>query len=248
MSGFAADSIDAGYVGFSPAMVAAANKTAHIKIIAQVNKNGSAIVVRDEGIIHRLAELERGLIAIPGHSTIQDFLLQKAFTNAGIKKGRTTIISLKPPEMLPALTRRSIDAFIAWEPYPSMAVTKKLGKVLANSGDIWPDHPCCALVVSEQFFSSFPDQVKTLRKVHLKSLTYIENNFDEIVSIGEKYTGMNKKTIELALRNISYDYRINCNYAEEYIQYLNELNYASISHPKAFLKTLMADGTECDQR
>ena len=45
MSAFAARELDAGYVGLAPAITAAANSNAPIRIIAQVNTEGSAIVV-----------------------------------------------------------------------------------------------------------------------------------------------------------------------------------------------------------
>lgn len=46
MSAFAARDLDVGYVGAAPATVAVANRVAKVKIIAQVNLEGSAIVVR----------------------------------------------------------------------------------------------------------------------------------------------------------------------------------------------------------
>jgi len=239
VSAFAADSIDVGYVGLSPVTVAVANKTAQLKVIAQVNKNGSAIVVRKDAPFKNIAHLKGKVIAIPGHSTIQDFLLRRALLNSGFYENKTSIITIKPPEMISVLNSREIDAFIAWEPYPSLAITKNLGRVLIYSKDIWQNHPCCVLAVSKKFMDKNPYKVDSLLKTHLKSIKYIENNFMEAVNIGMKYTGMDKRTIELALQNIQFDHRITISHVIEYTEFLNKLGYTTIINAKRFIQSLI---------
>jgi len=239
MSGFAAGSLDIGYVGLSPATVAVANKTAQVKVIAQVNKNGSAIVVRKDTINKDLSTLKGKVIAIPGHSTIQDFLLRKALSDSGLNSNLTTIITIKPPEMITTLSSNNIDAFIAWEPYPSMAINRGFGEIMIYSKDIWQDHPCCVLVVSNEFLMKYPSKVNLMFNAHLKSINYIKKNLDDAVNIGVKYTGMDKKTIELALENIQFDHQISISKAIDYVQFLNKLGYTSITDPQSFVQSLI---------
>ena len=238
MSGFSAGSIDAGYVGLAPVVVAVANKTAQLKILAQVNKNGSALVIQNDAPFTNIAELREKVIAIPGHATIQDFLLRKALLDSGITGTDTTVITIKPPEMIGVLQSSQIDAFIAWEPYPSLAITRGAGTVLTYSKDIWPDHPCCVLVVDSQFLQNNPSQTEALLKAHLNSLTFIKNNPEETLRIGIKYTAMDKKTVEIALKNIEFDYHITTIQSLEYIQFLNKLGYTNIKQPQSFLESL----------
>ena len=239
MSGFSAGSIDAGYVGLAPVSVAVANKTAQLKILAQVNKHGSALVIPNDVPFTTIAALRSKVIAIPGHATIQDFLLRKALLDSGISGTDTTVITIKTPEMIGALKTSQIDAFIAWEPYPSLAITSTTGKILTYSKDIWPDHPCCVLVVDATFFRENPSQVDALLKAHLTALAYIKNNPDDTVRIGIKYTAMDKKTVEIALKNIDFDHHITSIHALEYIEFLNKLNYTNIKQPRSFLKSLI---------
>lgn len=238
MSGFSAGSIDAGYVGLAPVVVAVANKTAQLQILAQVNKHGSALVIKKAAPFTQLAELQEKVIAIPGHATIQDFLLRKALLDAGISGTDTTVITIKPPEMIGVLQSSQIDAFIAWEPYPSLAITRDTGRVLIYSKDIWPDHPCCVLVVDKEFSQENPSQTDALRKAHLTALTYIQNNPDDTVRIGIKYTAMDKKTVEIALRNIDFGHHITTTQALEYVEFLNKLGYTNITQPQSFLESL----------
>jgi len=244
MSGFAAGSLDAGYVGLAPATVAVANNTVQAKVISQINKNGSALVVKRGSPYQDITGLKGKVIAIPGHATIQDFLVRRALSDSHIKDNLTTIITIKPPEMINALALNTIDAFIAWEPYPSMALTKELGQVLMYSRDIWWDHPCCVLVVSDQLVKHSPYKVQSLLKAHLKSIDYIEHNLNDAVSIGAKYTGMDKKTIERALHNIQFDHQLRSNQVVEYMRFLNELGYTSIADPPAFVKSLLVTDEE----
>jgi NitT/TauT family transport system substrate-binding protein len=241
MSGFAADSLDVGYVGLAPALVAAANKTAQIKVLSQVNKNGSALVVRKDAPYKNIPDLKNKIIAIPGHATIQDFLIRKALTDAGITDTAPTIITIKPPEMISVLTSDQIDAFIAWEPYPSLAVTRGSGKIFRYSKDLWPDHPCCALVVSAAFMEKNPAQVAAIRSAHLKSIAYIKNNPQEVITIGVTFTGMDRRAVELAFKNIDYDHIITTSQALEYINFLNKLGYTTITQPQSFFQSLTID-------
>jgi len=238
MSGFAAGSLDVGYVGLAPALVAVANKTARIKVLSQVNKNGSALVVRKDAPYRNISDFDKKVIAIPGHATIQDFLIRKALIDGGRETATPTIITIKPPEMISVLTSAQIDAFIAWEPYPSLAVTKDTGKIFRYSKDIWPDHPCCVLVVSTEFMEKNPAQVAAVRKAHLTSIAYIENNPQEAIDIGVTFTGMDKRAVELALQHIDYDHHITASQALEYINFLNTLGYTTVTQPQSFFQSL----------
>ena len=239
MSGLSAGSLDAGYVGLAPALVAAANKTVRITVIAQVNKNGSALVVRPDSPIRKAAELKEKVVAIPGHATIQDFLLRRALADAGMEDNQVTIITIKPPEMIPVLTGSQIDAFIAWEPYPSIAVTQETGRVLSYSRDIWPDHPCCILAVSTAFMEKHPAEVNALRTAHLRSIAYIAQNPAETLSIGVKYTALDAATVSLALKSINFDEHLAESQVLDYITSLNRLGYTAVADPPSFLQSLV---------
>ena len=84
-----------------------------------------------------------------------------------------------------------------------------------------------------------PSHANSLLKAHLKSINYIKDNVMEAITIGVKYTGMDKKTVEFALKNIQYDHRINTTQVIEYIEFLNNLGYTSITHPQTFIKSLI---------
>jgi NitT/TauT family transport system substrate-binding protein len=239
MSGFSAGSLDAGYVGLAPALVAAANGTARIALIAQVNKNGSALVVAKDSPVNKTADLIGLAVAIPGHATIQDFLLRKLFADAGIEDNRATVITIKPPEMISVLKGSQIAAFMAWEPYPSLAVVQEAGRVLSYSEEIWPDHPCCVLAVSRAVLEKHPSSVSALHRAHRRSIAYIANHPEEAVAIGVHYTAMEPAVVSLALKHIQFDENLPVNQVLDYTVTLNKLGYTAINDPQSFLQSLL---------
>ena len=238
MSAFSSNSLDTGYVGEAPIITAQANKVADVRIVAQANKEGSALVAAKDSPIKNIADLRGKVVAIPGHATIQDVLLRMALKRSGINPVELTIMVLKPPEMLIALRSGEIEAFIAWEPYPSKAVTGGTGKVILDSGSIWKDHPCCALIVDRVLIKN-RDVVKRLIRAHLKAVRFIRDNEGEAGNIGVKYTGMDEVTVREALKRIKFDPLPSRQDKKEFIEFLRELGYITIENSDIFIDELM---------
>ena len=82
MSAFGAGALDIGYVGQAPATAAVLNGVADVRFIAQVNLEGSAVVVKRGAPYRHIRDLRGKLFAIPGHATMQDFLLRTALSRS----------------------------------------------------------------------------------------------------------------------------------------------------------------------
>lgn len=239
MSAFAAGSLDMGFVGNAPTITALANRTVRVALLAQVNTEGSAMVVKKEGRLQTLSDLVGKSVAIPGHSTVQDFLLRKALLKFNLSPDQVKIMVLKPPEMIGALRTDQIDAFIAWEPHPAKAQTMGVGRVAAHSRDIWKDHPCCGLVADSGFLQTHPEKAKAIVRSHVTATDFIHRYREEAVKIAVKYTGMDEGTIRLAMENVHYTYIPSVDGIREYVEFLTRLKYIKVDDPPAFLDRLM---------
>ena len=236
MTAFAAGDLDMAYVGEAPSTTAVANKAAKVVVVSQVNTEGSALVVaKNNSGINKLADLEGKTITVPGHSTVQDFLLRRALRKNNIDLKKVKIIVLKPPEMIAALQTDQIDAFIAWEPYPSKAGTLSVGRNLATSSELWPGHPCCVLISEQGFLSGQPEKVKAVVKSHIQATDYIQKFPDEAIKIGVKYTGMDEPTVRQAMQNVHYTCKLSIQGEKEYVQFLSELGYIDVEDPNKFV-------------
>jgi len=236
MSAFASKGIDVGYLGMAPSVTGVANKAASVKAEALANAEGSAIVVRADSPLRQVKELAGKTVAIPGYASVQDFLLRRALEAAGLEAGAVTIIVVKPPEMITALETSQIDAFIAWEPHATKAVTKGIGRVLIPSSQIWKGHPCCVVAFEGSVAHDRPAVVQAFLGAHAKATAFILANTDEAVRIGVQYTGMDEKTVRMALGNISYRTELERAAVREYASYLARLGYIKETDPDVILR------------
>lgn len=240
MTAFAAGALDMAYVGEAPATTAVANRTARVAAVAQVNTEGSAVVVSSRNTrIETVADLRGKTVAVPGYSTVQDFLLRRALKQAGIDIEAVNIIIVKPPEMIGALRTDQVDAFVAWEPYPSKAATSAVGRTLASSGDIWAGHPCCVLVADTGFLDGRRPQVLAVLKAHVEATRFISENPAEARRIGVKYTGMDEATVRRAMQSVRYTTPLSIEGEMDYVRFLSELKYIQIETPEAFVATFL---------
>jgi len=239
MSAFAAGALDMGYVGVAPATTAVANKTARVVALAQVNTEGSAIVVKRDGKVQSILELIGKSAVVPGHATVQDFLLRRALLKFKTQPDQVKIMVLKPPEMIGALRTDQTDAFIAWEPYPAKAVTMGVGRVLLASRDIWKDHPCCVLAADERFLEAHPEKAKGMVRGHVKAIDFIRQHREEAIKIGIKYTGMDEASVRLAMENVNYTPALSVEGEKEYVEFLTKLKYIKVEDVQIFVDRFM---------
>ena len=224
MSAIAAGELDAGYVGLAPAATAALNGVADISILAQVNTEGSALVCRP-GACRSLAQLRNKTVAIPGHATMQDCLLNRGLRSAGLAPGMLRMMVLKPPEMLQALTSGSIDCFIAWEPYPSRAAVEGSGSIVERSHTLWPQHPCCVLIAHNRLVRTRPDAAEKISRAHARACRFIAEHPAEALGIAGRYTGMPHDVLEQAIGHMRFSPEIDRGKIEDFEAFLYELGY-----------------------
>jgi len=239
MSAFSAGDLDIGYVGAAPAITFAGQDMADVKIVAQANTGGSSIVVRPGVEGNDVAALKGRTVAIPGISTMQDFLLRTALKKANVDPADVNIIVVKPPEMLQALASAQIDAAVAWEPYPSMAVAQNAGWVLMTSQKIWPDHPCCMVVADSRFIKANPDTVRRFVAAHVKATKYIRDNKLEAVDLAHLYTGQDPTVARNAMKNIGFSYLPEAKLLERYVSFMKDAGVIKVTSAPAFTRRLI---------
>lgn len=239
MSAFSAGNLDMGYVGTAPIVTFAGQKMADVKIVAQANMVGSAIVVRNGLEAADVAGLKGSTIAVPGYSTVQDFLLRIALKKAGVSDREVNIIVINPPEMIPALSGGQIDAAVVWEPYPSMVVAQKAGRVLLNSAKIWPKHPCCMLVADATFLRQNPDTVRRVVAAHIKATKYINDNPLEAADMAHLFTGEPVDVAKAAMKDIKFSYEPDTKGIERYVEFLKTNGVIKITNAADFTGDLV---------
>jgi NitT/TauT family transport system substrate-binding protein len=245
MSAFGSGGLDMAYVGQAPVTIAVARGAAQVQVVALVNAEGSALVVRrDDASIRGVADLRGRVVAMPGLGSVQDVLLRKALLGAGLGPDDAKVVVVKPPEMLSALQSRQIDAFLAWEPYPAKAATLGIGRTLEASRAIWAGHPCCVLVASDAFAAAHRAEVDAVVRAHARATAFIHEHPDQAVAVAVRHTGLDAATVREALGGVSYSPRLSRGAEEELVRSLVRLDYIPAGDPAAFVDRLVGGRTE----
>lgn len=205
MKAFAAGELDVGYVGTPPALTHAA-KGVDIQILASVNSEGSALIVRKG--IGKVEDLRGKSVAIPGVGSIQDILLRMILLRHGMSFKDLNTLEVRSPDMPAQLEVGRLDGYISWEPYCAQAIVAGTGQLLASSNDIWPGHPCCVLVASRSFIIDKPSSVEKMVRAHVKATRFIQEHPKEAMTIAAKFTKLSLSVIEESWHRILFDYEL----------------------------------------
>lgn len=125
---FADNRLEAGLLGDMPTLLAAAS--GHIVIIGLAKQSPTAIVARDQT---QLRGLRGKRIAYVAASSAHQTLLQ-GLSSAEMTEGDVQLITMGVDAMPDALKRGEIDAFAAWEPAPSIALSMSPGNRIVFRG------------------------------------------------------------------------------------------------------------------
>jgi len=204
MQAMLAGEIDVAYVGAAPVISALATGL-DAKIVATVQTQGSALVVRPDLEYNSPEDLKGTKIATFPPGTIQDTLLKEWLASNGltvgenIKEGEVDVLPMGPGDAITAMTAGQIDGTFLPSPSPTTLVEEGNGRIVVWSGTMKPDHPCCVLVVSDKLIEENPELVTALVKTHIKATEYNLANPDEAAQIYADYT---KNTKEIASKSI----------------------------------------------
>lgn len=197
--------IDVAYVGAAPVISALATGL-KAKIVAAVQTQGSALVLRPDIEYNSPEDLKGLTIGTFPAGTIQDTILREWLESNGLTVGENTdageidILPMGPGDAITAMAAGQIDGTFLPSPSPTTIVEEGNGKIVEWSGSMMPNHPCCVLVVSDDLIEENPELVTALVKTHIKATDYNIENPEEAARIYADYT---KNTEQIAEESIA---------------------------------------------
>jgi len=218
--------IDLAYFGFAPALFHRfTNQAANITVLAGVNVNGSALIVKNDPAITSGVDLKGLNIAVPSRHNMQDFILSMILNNSGLTYDDITLTEgMSPSDMVLALQAGSIDGYVAWEPYCVKGLEYNIGKYLYLSSEVWPNHPCCIIAAHNSFLQSNSEITLKILKVHKEATEWIWTHWDEAKQIAVEKMNLSEEQAELAMANIGYVYQMDIAQMELFVQEMVDLN------------------------
>ena len=182
MNAMASGDVDVGYVGITP-VLSSIEKGVPVKVVSGAQIEGSGVVVSADSGINSLADLKGKKVGTPGAATIQNMIITYALNQSGVSTNDVELVAMKAAQMTDALKAGQIDAMICWEPYSSIAVNNGYGKLLENTSEIIPGHPCCVVAASQSFIDNHPDELKKILAIHENATDFTNENPKEAAAL-----------------------------------------------------------------
>ena len=198
MQHVASGEVDFAVLGVPPIMIAR-SQGVDVIILAGTNTEGSGLVVNPS--IKQVKDIDGKTIGTPGIGSIQDAMLTVFEKKHNIKVKHKPV---KVSDMALFLQKGEIDGFISWEPFPTNAVELGYGHMIATSHDIMPEHQCCAFITRGELIRKDPDTVRKVMRAYMKAFDFNRKNAAEVIELEEKVTGMSKKVLNKAVRNVKF--------------------------------------------
>src|SRR5690625_1246619 len=150
---------------------------------------GSPLTVQET--INDIADLGGTTVAIPFWYSIHNVVLQQLLRDHGLEPiaqgepnaAQTKLVVMAPSDMVPALANRHIAGYIVAEPFNALAEKRGIGKILRFTDDVWKDHACCVVMMSERDLQTRPEWVQNVVTSLAQAQLCIQDNRAETAEI-----------------------------------------------------------------
>lgn len=201
--------LDVAYVGVAPP-ITAIDKGLEAKIISAVNSHGSAIVLSTDIDYENPEDLKGLTIATYSPGSVQDAVLTNWLDYHGISVGdgsdRVSIATMGAGEAVTAFRAGHLDGVFLPHPHPATLEMEGIGVIVENSGNMWPDHACCSLLVTDDLIRDNREIVEQIIKVHIKASNWVSENPMEAAEIYSKVTGFPEESAKYAFEVWDLEY------------------------------------------
>jgi NitT/TauT family transport system substrate-binding protein len=236
MQAMLAGDLDVAYVGSAPP-ITAIGAGLDAKIVSCVNTNGSDLVLRPEINYTSPQDLKGLTIATFPPGSIQDTVFKKWLKDHDINPDTDlTIKAMGPGDAIAAISAGAVDGVFLPHPAPTIIESNGAGRIIETSGDMWPSHSCCVLVVSGKLIREHPDIVEQIIKTHINATTYNLAHKEEAAKLASKKLGMNETLILESLNTWDGTWCTN-----PQVSLPSTLEYAKVQYELGYLKRPLSE-------
>ncbi|MDD1700747.1 MAG: ABC transporter substrate-binding protein [Methanoregula sp.] len=231
MQAMLAGELDVAYVGAAP-VLSALTTGLDAKIVAGVNTQGSDLVVRNDLDYTGPQSLKGTTIGTFPPGSIQDTVLRDWLKKNNLIPDKDVFIKgMTPGDAVTAILAGKVDGIFLPTPSPSTVVNQGKGKIVVHSGDMYPNHTCCVLVVSGKLIREHPEIVRQIIRTNDKAVAWNQQNLDEAAEIYSTKIGANLADVKASLKEWDGSWASDPNVIVEPV-----LNYAKIQYELGFIK------------
>jgi len=178
-----AGEIDVAYVGATPPL-SAIDQGLEAKIVAGAQTQGSDLVLANDRSYESPQDLIGLKIATFPPGTLQDTVLRKWLQDNDIDPQEDVTIKGMPGALaITSLASGNVDAVFLPHPNPTVIESEGYARVIVQSGEMWADHACCVVLVTQELIDEHPEIVEQIVMTHINATQYIIDNPDEAAQI-----------------------------------------------------------------
>ncbi|MDR1367483.1 MAG: ABC transporter substrate-binding protein [Candidatus Accumulibacter sp.] len=180
----------------TPAPLLFYSRGSDIRIVGGIMGQDGSVIVKPGSDIRSIADL-RGKKVATVRLASSDAVLRAALKEAKIDwRSDLEIFELKnPPAVIESVKSGQVDAGVVWGPFDLRAEQQGL-KVIVRSGDIYPGHPCCRLIVSGAELKKRPQVIEGFLRALLQAERFSQSHRKETIDSIAKYVKLDRDTLE----------------------------------------------------
>lgn len=177
----------------------------HIQMILQAHKSGSIVIKNRRANIDRVEDFKGKNVLIPHYLSVHHLLFDRMLRKSGLEigPGKDVILDVVAPSDIPEIIewdeKGQVGGFIVAEPFGTQVVKAGYGEEFALSKDLWPNHPCCVVVVKREVIEKYPDAVHEFTNSLVEAGQFVEAQPDRAAEIGSKFLDQSIDVIKTVL-------------------------------------------------
>jgi len=187
--------------------ILSASRGEPVVVVSSLCMKCSALVVGNKSGIFKTGELKGKRVGyVPG--TMHHVLLFDTLARAGLTQKDVQLIRVDFFDMVTALSRGQIDAFLSGEPYPTMALLNGTGRILAypyfgdSIGTI-----NAGMLTTRDMIRNNPERIQELVTAHVRATAYLKSHPEAWLRRSRSF-GYDTQVLERAAKNIELSWNM----------------------------------------
>jgi aliphatic sulfonates family ABC transporter substrate-binding protein len=188
LEALSAGAVDFGTVGDTPPIFAQAAGNDIVYIGAQpLPGDNQAVIVRDGGPIHQLADLKGRRVAYTRGSSAHNLLI-KALERAGLTPSDIQSVPMQPSDAAAAFRTGAVDAWSIWDPFLAIAQQDPATRILVTSSQVAPTSNF--VIARRDWAAHSPDQVQIVLDAINGAAAWAAANPEALAGLMAEVTGV----------------------------------------------------------
>lgn len=183
-----AGAVDFGATGDTPPIFAQAAGSDLLYVGAQpLPGDNQAVIVRDGGPVHQLADLKGRRIAYTRGSSAHNLFL-KTLDRAGLTPSDVQSVPMQPSDAAAAFRTGAVDAWSIWDPFLAIAQQDPATRVLVTSSQVAPTSNF--IIARRDWTDRAPDQVHAVLDAINGAAAWAAANPEALAGLMSEVTGV----------------------------------------------------------